>query len=488
MIAALLLFSIQCVNGDFGQAEARVSYKSEQRLVELQKKPDLRSLKRYRFDDVTIYAAAVLADRNEAGPERTLRLYAVRAEKWWQLREQGKAPLVEDGWEVNRHEPGEPVLVERARKHLMRVSYAGRWRGANASGRNTRTLLLDFADEQPRIAVTVACEESGGGGACGAPNHAHSPHRELTCDGTLRCTSTETLRTDWATRTAARMFHLLTNETIPPRRFDAVTYRSGNAFAQAFAADRGVIRQRALIETVGVVEPLFQLSHDRVLFAAAPRVESVAVRFFLLSREPARWREIPLARLPDDGYPATPKGEQPLAPDHTPLASSLQFQTFDLELQGNRRLLEVVAREGESHAIYWIMLDPAGRNGALRVATDTPEWGHCVDVRFPTTATTLGIPDTGLPALVEAIHSWSRVELEDGRLPKRCNLTGTIGWSSKSGWQVRLAEAPCTDPIPRPFAATISDDGNIRVQQCKPWTSPYGPGPDFAPPAERCVP
>ncbi len=489
MLTALLLLSIQCVDGDFGgYVGARVSYKTEQRLVALQKKPDVRSLKRYRFDDVTVYAAPVLTDREERGPERTLRLYAVRGGKWWQLREGGQAPLVEEGWQVNRHEAGEPLVIERARRHLVRVSYAGRWAGANTSGRNTRTLLLDFAQERPRIVVTVHCEEWSGGGACGAPGYAHAPYTQLVCDDALRCTSTEVLRTDWATREATRMFHLLSNETIPPQRFDAVTYRSGNAFAAAFEADRDVLRQRALIETVGGVQPLFELSRDQVLLAAPPRVDSVAVRFFLLSRRPARWREIPLTRLPDDNYPATSNGEKELARDHTPVGSLLQFETFDLELRGKRRLFEVVAREGDSRAIYWIMIDPAGRNGALRVVTDTPEWRHCVNVLFPPTATALGIPDDGLPALVEALHSWSREELDRGSMRKRCNLVGEIDWSPKSGWQVRLAEAPCTDPIARPFAARIAVSGWIGLQRCKPWTSPYGPGPDFAPPAERCVP
>ena len=485
MIAALLFLTIRCVEGDFERADARVTYESGLALVAVETEPDLRTTTRHRLDDLSVHAGDRLVGSDGEPPERALLLYVSDGGRWWQLRDRGKLPVIEERWQVNGGQPPQPIVVDRVRPRLVRVTYAGLWRGVNSDGRKTRTMLLDFTRAQPRIAVAIDCDEAGAGGACGAPNAAHAPHTELTCDETLRCTSTERLRTDWATRTATRSFHLLTNETIAPRRFDAVTYRSGDAFARAFHADRGAIRQRTLIEHVGVVEPLFELSRNEVLLAAPPRVESVAVRFFLLSRNPARWREIPLTRLSDDGYPATPRGEAVLARDHTPEPSPLQFRTFDLELKGNARLLEVLAQEGESRAIYWIMLDRAGRTGALRVATDTPEWRHCGSVIFPPSATALGIPQDGLPAVVEAIHSWQRLDLDQGTLPKRCDTIGTIDWSAAGGWIVDLHERPCTDPAPRPFAATITGDGWIGVQRCEPL--PHT-GPDFAPPAERCAP
>ena len=123
----------------------------------------------------------------------------------------------------------------------------------------------------------------------------------------------------------------------------------------------------------------------------------------------------------------------------------------------------MVAREGEARSLYWIMFDPVGRTGAIRLATDTPEFRHCDDRLFPPSLTSIGIPERGLPAQVTATRSWRMRDHEEKTLAKHCGLVGRLGWSSSKGWQPTLFEAPCNNPWPQPYVPVLDDDGTLGV-------------------------
>ena len=395
---------------------------------------------------------------------RTTDELAVIAEArgtWFELREEGRRPRLRDGGYV-RPEAQQPAIVERAKDDLVQLTWTSQWMGANRAGLTTTTLLLDFHGAKPRVRVALDCSDGVGmGGACTGPDSAHEPAHQLTCDEELHCTMSESVFLDWTSRSATRRFDLLTNATLSSKRFDAKTYANG----AAFAASSDAARQRAVVEGVGLVQPLFEVAPGVVLFGAPAHGPEVAARFFVLEHQ--RWREIPLAFLTDANYPgadAKLDSAGSIAANFTPEAPRLFFNAYDLELRGKRKLIEVLVEEDEARSIYWIMFDPTGRTGALRVATNQPEWRHCANRVHPISASSLCIPDTGLPALVDAVASWREWDLVDRQLAPSCALTGTIDWSAKRGWIVRLGAAPCTDPILRPYGVTINRNGALGVE------------------------
>lgn len=427
-----------------------VEYESEYRLVRIAR-PRVQGMTRKRIGGVTIYT------RRRRGDEhlRFLDVFAERGGVWYRLRKRQGPPLI-GAESYTRPETERPPVVTPVKRSaaVVRVSWIEQWMGANRAGLTRRTVLLDFR-AKPRVLLAIDCSDAGGGGACTAPDAAHSARNELTCDEDLRCTMRQTVNLDWARRSATRRFDLLTNATLPLQRFDTETFASG----AAFAAIPGAVRRRALIEGIGLVQPVHEVSPGTVLFAAHTRAPVAGFRFFLLDR--GKWREISQTLLADSGYPgADAEREQadPIDPAFTPDSPQLILSAWDLGLPGRRKLIEVVGTEGTARSVHWIMIDPAGRTGALRVATNHPEWRHCGDVVYPVTASWLGIPDRGLPAIARGIASWRKEHV-----PRTCALTGTIDWSAQRGWIVRLAQAPCTDPGPRPLAVTISEEGDLRA-------------------------
>jgi hypothetical protein len=444
--AALFLFAIQCLDGD-PRVDARIERRTDFALVKVAK-PRRGAMTRHRAGDVTLYTAVLIEEHI-----RDLRLYAGRGDEWWQLLERGGDPTI-DG---RAGEPAEPVHV-RQEGALIAVTYNDR----SFHGETAKTLLLDFRPATPRVQLLVECGSMWARGACTAPSVARQPRRQLACDASLRCTSTETQWVDWTTRTATRTFDLLTDETVPPKRFGTVAYRSGRAYAQAFARGRKVLAQRAVIDRIGPVTPLFELSPDSILFAAPAKDPRVAVRFFHLT--PGKWRDITVMRLLDRRE--SDDAPRPLDQDHTPDAPQLLFFAWNIEYKGKGRLIEVVVREGEARSLYWIMFDPNGRTGAIRLAIDTPEFRDCDDRLYPLSVVRLEIPDAGLPAYIGAIRSWRLSERKT--LLKHCGLVGRLGWSSSEGWQPTLFEAPCAKPWPQPFVTVLDDEGTLGFDFARP--------------------
>ncbi|HEX8281095.1 MAG TPA: hypothetical protein VF551_06940, partial [Chthoniobacterales bacterium] len=391
--------------------------------------------------------------------------------RWWQLQDRASAPLLDDAWSVRFPHPAEPIVVERARGGLIRVSYGGRVLG---DGLTTNTLLVDAGAEQPRVKVLIDCTEVRGRGACSAPAAARFPTSKLECDANLQCTRRNVQWVDWSTREATRRFDLLSNQHLPPRVFDAATYASGAAYARAVAADRGVLAQRVVIDRVGLIHPVFELSRNEVVFAALPKQARAGARFFLLTREPARWIEIGQTWLTDAGYPAAPTADQmreaapSLDEELTVIAPQPLFFADLIEYKGKGRLLEVVVREGEARSLHWLMFDANGRSGAIRLATDRPEFRDCADELYPPSITSLGIPEQGLPADITAISTWRMSDLVKRKLPKRCPAVGRIGWSATKGWTFLLAPSPCTDPAVQPLATLLTDEGTLGARIVKP--------------------
>jgi hypothetical protein len=449
---------IQCVPDDYRAVSVMLQYDSPYKLVRIAR-PKMKGMARKRIGDVAIYTRVQKGDENF----RTLDMFAERGGVWYQVLERRGAPVIGNE-SYSRPETEAPAVITRAKpgQDIVRVTWVEQWMGANRAGLTRRTVLLDFR-AKPRVLLAIDCSDAGGGGACTAPDAAHEPRSELTCDADLRCTIREPLDLDWATRSATRIFDLLTNKTFAPSRFDAVTYASGTAFA---AAAPESIRQRALIAGIGAVYPLYEVSAGKVLFAAHVREPVVGFRFFLLDR--GTWREIPLTLLTDDVYPGENlESEQAgsLSRGYALDGPQPVFSADELEVPGGKqKVIEVLAVEGVARSLYWILFDPNGRTGALRLASDQPEWRHCGNVVYPISASWLGIPDSGFPAQVQAVASWRWWAFRDHQLPRTCSLVGTIDWSPKRGWIVHLGQSPCTDPMARPFSVTIDDRGDLRTE------------------------
>jgi hypothetical protein len=435
----------------------QVEYDSPYKLARI-RRPKVKGMAWKRIGDVAIYTRVQKGDESF----RSLDLFAERGGVWYQVLERRGAPVIGNE-SYARPETEAPPIITRAKpgQNIVRVTWVEQWMGANRAGLTRRTVLLDFRTK-PRVLLSIDCSDAGGGGACSAPDAAHFPTSELTCDAGLRCTIRESLDVDWATRSATRTFDLLTKAPFAPSRFDAVTYASGAAFA---AAAPESIRQRALIAGIGAVYPLYEVSPGKALFAAHVREPIVGFRFFLLDR--GTWREIPLTLLTDSLYPgedAELERGGPLSRGYSLDGPQPVFSADELEVPGGKqKVIEVLVVEGIAHSLYWILFDPNGRTGALRLAVDQPEWRHCGNVVYPIAASWLGIPDSGFPAQVQAVASWRWWTFRDRQLPRTCSLVGTIDWSSKRGWIVHLGQAPCTDPIARPFSVTIDSRGDLRI-------------------------
>ncbi|HYO78744.1 MAG TPA: hypothetical protein VE010_19950 [Thermoanaerobaculia bacterium] len=468
--ALLLLSTIQCVDSEFDRFGAAVHYSTHNQFVAVPP-PALRGTRRHRVGALSVYAGHVVEQDGFIGDHRLLRLYLERGGRWWQLQHGGAALLIDDEWSVRFPHPAEPIVIERARGELIRISYGGR---VLSGGLTTNTLLVDGRAERPQIKVSIECAEVRSRGACSAPAAAHDPRAKLECDDNLQCTKRDVQWVDWSTREATRRFDLLTRAHLPPRVFDAATYASGAAYARAFAADRNALEQRVIIDRIGRIYPVFELSRNEIVFAALPKQARAGARFFLLTRDPVRWTEIAQTWLTDAGYPAKPSEDElraaapPLGNDLTVIAPQPLFFADRIEYNGKGRLLEVVVREGEARSLHWLMFDPNGRSGAIRLATDRPEYRYCADELYPPSITSIGIPDEGLPAHVTAISSWRMKDLVERKLPKRCPTVGRIGWSATKGWTFMLGQSPCTKPTTQPLATGLTDAGTLAAHLVKP--------------------
>jgi len=447
---------IQCVYEDYTPVSADIQYDSPFELVRVAR-PKVQGMRRTRIDDITVYTRTSRTEMDF----RVFVLFAERGGEWFELQANATGLVIQDRGVV-RPETEKPPIITRAKAGLpiVRATWISQWMGANRAGLTRMTVLLDFR-AKPRVLLSIDCSDAWGGGACSAPALAPWPKTELRCDDDLRCTMHEYVNVDWTTRAATRRFDLLTNATLPPSRFDAVRYATAAAFA---AAAPDSIRQRALIDGIGLVYPVYEVSPGTVIFAAHRKDPVAGFRFFLLREK--TWSEIPVTLLTDAVYPGENQERAgSIARDFTPDYPQPIFTAWDLELPGKRKLIEVLGVEGTSSTLHWIMLGPAGRTGALRVTTSHPEWRECDNVVYPISASSLGIPDSGLPARVDAVASWRHWDLRDGLMPRTCDLVGTIDWSTTRGWIVRLGQAPCTDPILRPLKVTISDTGELRAEQ-----------------------
>ena len=422
----------------------------------------------FSYGDWRIGTVFLLETRGENGSE------------WWHLRESENGHLLFTHslslyGPVDRPRLPDVALVDR---NVPLIRFAIGYHRLSAQTRIT--FLIDLRPKSFRV-VAMHCLNYGATGVCGGPNHYFTPKRDLSCRwrskaSDFRCVSRETMNLRWTTRTATRTFWLLSDRSIPPSRANAATYPSGQAFADAVARDRDALKQRVVIDGIGLVEPIFDFSNDE-LFGATSLEPAMTARFFLLQRDRGRWIEIPATRLADERYAARrSKNEQddPTTPGFTPEEPHVHFTAVELEpIVKRRRLIEVVATEGEGRTVYWVMVDYAASpiaTGAIRLATTEAEHGTCEKHVRPPSATWLGVPwEDGLPGYIQAIPS--QIEWEAGNEKtgqQACWRSGTIDWSAKQGWLVDLHEAPCTDRVRPPQAVTIGANGELGLRTVEP--------------------
>jgi hypothetical protein len=411
--------------------------------------------------------------------ERTvvvLELRTARGTEWWHLREPEDELLINIRGSALHDRPRLPrvSLVSRALP-LLRFEFDREWLSSNSGGTVGHTLLVDLRMRPLRM-VLIRCGREFFGGQCGGPNDMFTVKRHLSCQwrgaaSDFRCRSREVLHVGWTTRAATREFWLLSDETIAPSRFDAVRYPNGRLFAAAASADRDALKRRVLIDRVGIVEPLFEVSRNRILFGAPSHETGLMIRLFVLELEPARWSEVPMTRLADSRYPVTgvtSEWRPGLAADYTPDHPRLHFDAQELEpVIGKRRLIEVVVTEDDERAIFWVMFDRSDV-GAIRVATSAAEHFECGKMIRPPSAFWLGVSDDGLPALVNALpshHEWVEGSA-DAPVPY-CWTSGTIGWRRGTGFVATLRDAPCIDPYKEAKAVTIGPYGQLSLQSVR---------------------
>ena len=463
ILAALL--TLTCQSGEFFEAEADVLRNREAALVRItaaEARTLRRNTKATRYGSFVVHAGEAVEEVHGDWREDIVFLVQAGGE-WWHLR----GDLLRHTGIDRRFTPHDhPRLprVSRVDDGLIAYRIDYDWMGQGSEHADL-TFLIDLR-RKPFRTIVVRCANQGFTGVCGGPNHVATPKRDLSCEwrrdaGDFRCQSRETRHLGWTSRTATRIFWLLRDETIFPSRFDMATYSSGRAFADAVAGDRDVIKQRVLIDGIGFVDPLFELSRNEILFGAPSRDAQLAMRFFLLRREPASWTEVRTQLLGDGQYTVPrPKNypHEETTAGFTPEAPRIHFSAVELEpVVKPRRLIEVVATEEDARTIFWIMID-SHHSGAIRVATTEAEHVECEQDIRPPSATWLCVPDDGLPGLIQALGS----QLVS-RPRASCWTTGTIDWKRDKGWVVDLRDAPCTDPVRGPQAVTIGADGELRV-------------------------
>ena len=471
ILAAMLTLS--CQSGELFEAEADILRNREVSFVRIsaaEARTLRRNAKATRYGSFVVYAGEMVEEVHGDWREDVVLLVENDGE-WWHLR----GDLLRHFGIGRRFTPFDhPRLprVSRIDDGLIAYQIDYDWM-AQGSGHVDLTFLIDLR-RKPFRTIVVRCANQGFTGVCGGPHHVLTPKRDLSCEwrkdvGDFRCQSRETRHLGWTSRTATRTFWLLRDETIFPSRFDMATYSSGRAFADAVARDRDVIKQRVLIDGIGFVDPLYELSRNEILFGAPSRDAQLAMRFFLLRRNPASWTEVRTQLLSDEQYTVPRPKNYPhveTTAGFTPEAPRIHFSAVELEpVVKSRRLVEVVATEEDARAIFWIMVDHGGSRvatGAIRVATTEAEHLECEQDIRPPSATWLGVPDDGLPGLIQALRS----QLVS-RPQASCWTTGTIDWKRDRGWVVDLREAPCTDPMRSPEAVTISADGELRVVAAK---------------------
>lgn len=382
---------------------------------------------------------------------------------------------------------------------LFQVSYTANWVGANAGGIYGHVLLLDLRSTPPRVAEQLECTYGEGGGVCTAPDSGYGDHTSISCEWNKSdyvCNQRINLSTGWGERFTDTSYYLLSGKDAyapPPEAVNKIEWipdrmdrRKGDG-------------QRFLVPDLGDTDEIFSLKQrEHELYLMAARGSSPALhmgmaegnsfdeRFFLAEHPFADRPSIAVELQPSTASTLTPitfpeadrmreQAAKAAPPPNTARAGGTPITWKVKKIYGDDSffVLQVIVKEGDVHAIYWVGIDQRSSPIAAdlyRLSTDALPYYQCNRfVQEENAASYHLVPGAAFHATidVEPLHITdgnggldTAEEVTDQTSGKVC--TKHMSWDRAKGFV--FAENPVCKPANPARSIAISDDGQITTK------------------------
>ena len=381
---------------------------------------------------------------------------------------------------------------------LFQISYSAHWIGANAGGIYGHVMLLDLRSNPPRVASHLECTQGEGGGVCTAPDSGYGDHTSISCEwnkSDYLCNQRVNLSTGWGERFTDASYFLFSGKeayTPPPeavKRIEWIPDRMDR---------RKPDGQRFLVPDLGDTDEIFSLKQrDHELYLMAARGSSPALHLGLAEGNSFDERfflaEHPFTDRPAIAVELQPSTASTLVPITYPEADRMREKATKAgpppvtsreggapitwkakKIYGDDSffVLQVIVKEGEVHAIYWVGIDQRSSPivaDLYRLSTDALPYYQCNRfVQEESAAAYHLAPGAAFHATIEVepLHitdgngGLDTAEEITGQVPAKV-CTKHLSWDRAKGFV--FAENAVCKTAPARFIS-ISDDGRITTK------------------------
>ncbi len=438
----------------------------------------------YCFHTVEVHAADILgqylpATYYQHSIELLVHLVGETHDSWWRLSSRSGEPVTSDPGDRGGPALAHVVLAPAAPPQPIldigiRSGNAGNYTGE----RRTSHVILDLRFLPPRTLGEMVCGEMEyRGGPCSF-NQSPPVKSRVSCqwdrnlDG-LRCLSRKTLQLEWTMKALETRFVMGRQQplssgqavaTHPPTLAELLeSCRRGTIAvgSEVRVANLGPVTPILLVPRAGGLPPFLFYSG---LTSDAVFEPDLAVAWLY---QPA----MPLTVKLDWDYPAaanegSPFGEieaSGLGGGAVAIQQPYWVVHTDLAYEGpGVRLFRTVIAQGLARGLLLLAIDESDDSphfGAMLVAVDVVERGHCGDPVRPTTGDALDGPDDKGNFSVDIEPGFKEAGIQ-GAYRDGCRTTAKLHWDHRYGFVVERVAEDCRDDLPARLVK-ISDDGSL---------------------------
>jgi hypothetical protein len=438
----------------------------------------------YCFHTVEVYAEDILghylpATYYQHSIELLVHLVGETHDSWWRLYSRKRAPVVADPGDRGGPALAHVTLAPTAPvQPILDIGITSGSAGNYTGDRHTSRVILDLRFLPPRTLGRLTCgEEDYRGGPC---SFHQSPPVESrvrckwgsTLDG-FSCSSCQKLSLSWTTKSRVMSFVMGRQQPLssgvaaaatPPNLVELLEgCRRGTIVAgsEMQVANFGSLTPILLVPRAGGKPPF--------LFYSTPTSDALFEPDLTVA-----WLWQPAAPLTvnlDWDYPAAANEGSPFGEiDETGLgdgAAATQHPYWvvhrQLAYEGpGVRLFRVVIAQGHARGLLLLVVDETDDSpsfGAMLVAVDAVERGHCGDPVRPTRAVALDGPDDKGNFLIDIEPGVKQAGIQ-GRFRDGCRTTAKLHWDHRYRFVLERVAEDCRDDLPTRLVK-INDDGSL---------------------------
>ena len=438
----------------------------------------------YCFHTVEVYAADILgqylpATYYQHSIELLVHLVGETHDSWWRLCSRNGAPVTADPGDRGGPALAHVTLAPTAPvQPILDIGITSGSAGNYTGDRHTNRVILDLRFLPPRTLGRLMCGEVDyRGGPCSFHQSAPVESRvscewDSTLDG-FSCSSCQKLSLSWTTK--SRVTPFVMGRPLPLSSGVAAAMSAPNLVELLEGCRRGTIVGGSAIRVAnsGPLTPILLVPRvggkPPFLFYSRPTSDAVFEPDLTVAWlcQPA----MPLAVNLDWDYPAAANEGSPFGEiEETGLgdgagATQRPYRLLHRQLAYEGpgvRLFRAVIAQGQARGLLLLAVDETDESpsfGAMLVAVDAVERGHCGDPVWPTTAVALDEPDDKGNFSIDIEPGVKQAGIQ-GRFRDGCRTKAKLHWDHRYRFVLERVSEDCRDDLPT-RVVKISDDGSL---------------------------